>query len=339
MGIKEAIAKGVAGVMGATPPPDAPKETTQPLQPDAGGIVVYDPVTQQPTGEVVTPAQRAAANEKPLAPFNPKRSTLTPEQINAQLKAMGLPPVQPATTLPVPPVATPAPPAEGSTEALISDVFGEDLPPDMQAPPVDPVAAILEPPPPLSEEDRARMPAASDTDTPSKGLLPTLTPPTGDKFEGIARGGFSSLDDGQYFPITGDELKTLVGQMLTALKDQIQNDLRFSMALTYPRLRATLELRVEGHVEDADSGFTINKVRGPKHTTPLEVARKRSKAVVFVLDEVRQEFTPAGEVDTPPDAMRADLGLVIPHKQLLQGERGEQSFVDLIPGDTAALTR
>lgn len=311
----------ITGAVGAVPPADAPIEHAQPIRPET----------------IQFQQDRARSNEKELPPFNP-----------------------PGQRRPV--VAPPVVSKPDATAALIADVFGSDagevrpvadrptvvvagqgtIVPviDPQQEIVDQLEDIL---PALTAEDRLRMPAASSTDTPAKGLLPDLTPPKGDKFEGVQRGGFSDLADAQYFPLQGDELKELVLALFDDLAARIANDLRFSMALVYPRVRAIVEIRVEGHAEDNNSGFEIRKILAPKDGekggTPEEIARQRADQIVFVIQALRQEFTPEGDSDQPPDALRDALHLPKPRKQIIETTTG-QAFVDIVPGsDMAALTR
>ena len=326
MGNKSEITGG-----GAVPPPDAPIESAQPIQPDALDAMLAN----------------AAVNEKVLPPFNPK--------------PMGRP---------IQALSNTVSRVKDATADLIADVFGTDPPkvvsavggPRVQEIPkdrsvvagqglpipqndpmfseVDQLEDVL---PELTAEDLTRMPAASNTDTPSKGLLPNLTPPKGDKFDGIARGGFGNLDEAQYFPLSGDEAGQLALALMDTLAAQIPNDLRFSMALTYPRIRMTLQLIVEGQAEDNNAGFEILKIKAPKEGekggTPLEIAQARADQVCFVISARRQEFTPEGESDQPPDAIRDELGLHKPRKQIIE-TNGRQAFVDVVPGsDLAALRR
>lgn len=323
MGKKSEITGG-----GAVPPADAPVETAQPIQADA----------------LAHMQERARQNEKTLPPFNPK--------------PMGGQGGAPSASHAAAAAASPSASSTGSDPALIADFFGSDAPvAAVEAPRVQPTAAI--PPmnladqalvdqvedmlPPLTDEDRQRMPAASNTDSPTRGRLPDLTPPTGDKYEGISRGGFSDLADAQYFPLDGSELKELVRALMDDLNARIENDLRFSLALWYPRVRAVVEIRIEGHADDADMGFTIPKIKAPKDGekggTPMEIARLKADEVCFVVQSFRQEFTPDGESDRPPDAIRDELRLPKPRKQILD-TNGQQVFVDVAMGsDVGALTR
>lgn len=327
------------GRIGVAAPADAPVETAQPLTPE----------------RVAAQLELARANEKTLPPFNPK--------------PMGAKPAIPALS------AYPAP-MVADTASVIADFFGTDTAPVSVAGPVpeqrpssgqalvdqlrEAAVAVVESEqayhpsqdpqlspevdsfddalPPVTAEDRARMPAASNSESPSRGILPTLVPPTGDKWEGISRGGFSDLGEAQYFPLAGNELIPLVGDLTKRLLDQIVNDLRFHISVVYPRLRMRLVLEIEGTEEDRDNAFTIEKVFVPKGgepgSTPLQIARRRADQIVFVVQEVRQEFSEDGQSETPPDQMRTDLGLQIPHKQQILDEFGRQVGVT----DVAALT-
>jgi hypothetical protein len=129
-------------------------------------------------------------------------------------------------------------------------------------------------------------------------------------------GGFGQAE-GEYFPLTGAELKTLVEQLLDEIYGQIQNDLRFHVSQTYPRVAATLTLRVTGEADD--QGLTIEKVRPPVERLPQEVAEAQCDSVVFVIRKQRREFDDAGAVETPPDAIRRALGLTVPAKHEASG--------------------
>jgi len=311
MSVADGRSKGVVGGAGVAPPPDAPQETAQPIQP----------------GTLSFQQAQAAANEKPLPPFNPQ----------------GRRPIPAVSAVPV---------KAPSTASLIADVFGSEAP--QPAAPRQPLESVLDPDqglidqledilPELTPEDRARMPAASNSDSPSRGILASLKPPMGDKFEGISRGGFSDGGEAQYFPLDGTELRALVLTMLHEVALRIENDLRFSIAVTYPRVRATISIEIEGHAEDNNAGFMIEKVVAPKDgakgSTPLEMAKRFGDEVCFVVSATKQEFTPEGEIDSPPDAMRDHVGLSKPRKQMIETSTGPV-FVDVAPGtDARALTR
>jgi hypothetical protein len=306
MGRKDEITGG-----GAVPPPDAPIEKSEPIRPDAQAEFL----------------NRARQNEQTLKPFNPQRRSP--------------PPLAPVAAVPSPtagPALAPAP----DLAARIADVFDE--PPIAAAPP--PTADELQVDqyedsiPALTDEDRKRMPAASNSESPSRGILPNLIPPTGDKFDGIPRGGFGDAAFAEYTPLNGYELLQLVKAEAKALLARCENDLRFSMAITYPRVRLRVSVEVEGAAEDKDNDFRIDRVRIPKGgeagSTPLDVARALgAEDMVFVLSRIRQEFDEEGRSDEPPDALRDAVGLDKPRKTMLV-VGGRHMFVDILPGSTGA---
>ncbi len=312
----------ITASVGAIPPPDAPVETAMPLTAEA--LAVH--------------RAAAAANERPLKPFAPSPRPVGPPPAALSPKMV--------TPTAVPPVATQNP----ELATLIEDVFGA-VPDPAPAPPelvaneqadVDQLVDVfpgVDELPPLTDEDRARMPAASNSDGPARGILLNLTPPP----EKEITGGFGDLGDAQYFPMTGSEILELSKALIDDLVARIENDLRFSMALTYPRVRVTASLLIEGHAEDGDAGFEVTKIHQPKSgeagSTPVEVARQHGDEIVFMVTSKRQEFTPNGDQELPPDAIRAELGLPRPHKRMIENPSGAPSWVDVIPGqDVMALT-
>lgn len=339
MAVKVNIPAG--GSIGAVPPPDAPIETAQPLQQET----------------IEFQRSQARANERELKPFNP------PGVVRRLASMVGLTtggaPVAPAPAVPVAP--------RTATEDLIADVFGSDTPVAVLAPrehedvtvvgqgtpiPVfDPMISgdvdqLQDYLPELTEDEKARMPAASTSESPSRGILPDLTTKmAGDKWDGISKGGFSDVGDAQYFPLTGEELRELVVELCNQIVNQIRNDLRFSMALVYPRIRAIVEVRIEGAAEDKDGEFAIQKIKSPKAGekggTAWDIARMHADRVCFVMQALKQEFSEDGESEAPPDQIRSELGLSIPRKQVFQQPGGRQIFVDITsPGsDVSALTR
>ena len=314
------------GAIGSVPPPDAPIESAAPLRPET----------------IAHLQARASENEVELKPFAPPQRVMTRPQMVALIGEEAVKAAElrgdllasnPAPVAPKPPV--PPPPAP-STASLIADVFGDpqaDLSAEADHGGYGSVPA-------LTPEDRQRMPAASEGDTPSKGLLPTLVPPKGDK---EISGGFMETGDAQYFPMSGDELRELVIALCDNILKQVDNDLRFSLALTYPRVRARVVVEIEGAADDNNAGFVIERIHVPKlgdpGSTPGDIARQRADTVVFVVKAERQEVTDAGESDTPPDQFRAELGLPIPRKAIVTSG-GRESFVDTLVGaDVAAVTR
>lgn len=176
------------------------------------------------------------------------------------------------------------------------------------------------PRPPVTEQPSRYQPAASDTDTPSRGI-PT---PIEDEGKRIT-GGFGDIAEAQYIPLNGSELAEVVKGLLSEIDARLDDDLRFSMAVTYPRVRAKVIVEIQAH---AQPGFDITKL-GPPHTkTPLEIARARADEIVFVVIAQREEMTDAGESVMPPNALRRELELPIPGKRYVETPGGRQ-LVDL----------
>lgn len=338
MAVKVNIPAG--GAIGAVPPPDAPIETAQPLQQET----------------IEFQRSQARANERELKRFNP------PGVVRRLANMVGL------TASPVPPTPTVSEPVVARTaDDLIAALFGDDRPvaapvhrehedvtvvgQGTPIPVFDPMISgevdqLQDYLPELTEDEKARMPAASTSESPSRGILPDLTPKmAGDKWDGISKGGFSDVGDAQYFPLTGEELRELVVELCNQIVNQIRNDLRFSMALVYPRVRAIVEVRIEGAAEDKDGEFAIQKIKSPKAGekggTAWDIARMHADRVCFVMQALKQEFSDDGESEAPPDQIRSELGLSIPRKQRHQQPGGREIFVDITsPGsDVSALTR
>lgn len=151
-------------------------------------------------------------------------------------------------------------------------------------------------------------PAASDSDSPSRGVPRPLP-----KDKQIT-GGFTNLASQEYYPINGFEMQKIVEGMVRRLMERIPDDLRFQMVLAYPRAEMNLTLTVKCFVEAMNFGITYV---ASHEKTPLEVAQERAEEVVFVVKEVRHEFDETGESAHPADWMREEAGLPIPAKQLV----------------------
>ena len=186
----------------------------------------------------------------------------------------------------------------------------------------------VSPPPPTKDdrvvEARSHQPAASNSDSPSRGVpRPILDP--GKRITG----GFGLNADQQYFPLDGSELRELVRGLLDQVNDRIANDLRFHLAITYPRVRARVVVEIEAYAKDQD--FTIERI-GVHDKTPLEVARQHGDQIVFAVIAGRQEFTEEGAAQDPPNRIREELGLPIPRKQQVETPGGKM-FVDRTADD------
>jgi hypothetical protein len=234
---------------------------------------------------------KAQANERTLAPFAPT----PPAASNTAVTAGGAEPSQ-AGLPPVAPPALPSPPAPPTDNGGVQP---------------DPLLAV------------GKRPAESDTDSPSRGMPRPIADP-GKQITG----GFGNFGELQYFPMDGSELRELVLMLLDKAAEQIRTDLRFSIAMTYPRVTARVRIEVEGYATDAN--FAIEKVRADERV-PIDVAREYADEVVFILVQERREFDEAGEPENPPDRLRDELGLVKPRKQMVQA--GASRIIVDVPSD------
>jgi len=159
------------------------------------------------------------------------------------------------------------------------------------------------------ERPAGYQPAASATDSPSRGVPQPIDDPNK-----TITGGFGDIGEAEYFPLSGNEIRDLILLKMDEIVKQMENDLRLSMAVTYPRAKVTVEVIVEAF-EDDNQTVTIRKVATPAGNLPLEVARSLAKECVFVLSAEHIEMTPEGESVTPPNAVRQAIGAVAPRKQ------------------------
>lgn len=154
-----------------------------------------------------------------------------------------------------------------------------------------------------------RMPAASESDTPSRGLL--ADPGLPQTRSGLPiQGGFGDAGD-QYFACTGAELRTVVESLTAALNARLKDDLRFTIANVFPNVRVRLDLTVEGYLVP-NVEVAVPWVQAAQ--TPVDVARARAAEVVFVTTETVSE----AEGETP-NGLRQALGLPVPRKQRVNG--------------------
>lgn len=251
------MADKITGGAGVPPPPGAPRQVSQPL----------DPNEQQRQIDL------ARKNERELAPLNFEQ--------------------QPKVT-PIPIVKAP----RGEQAQTLVGSAPPSTDPDF-----------------FDQPERSYQPAASASESPSRGMPREVADP-GKQITG----GFGDVGELQYFPLDGTELAALIANLMAEAAEQIRDDLRFSMAITYPRVTATVEIKVQGYAED--QGFSIRKVMVPHERTPLEVAQRLSDEVVFVVSAQRREMTAEGESVTPPNKMRQELGLAIPRKQSVETPSG-----------------
>lgn len=322
--------------IGTPPPAHAPKESTRDERP-------------MTTAEIEAQMRAARANEKPLPTFAPvaeKQVRLPPgikpsdpdavAQFQAWTKA-GSPANWDAEAFraaavavaAVVPRGTGADASSGANLAEKSRNFAENRPDpavdlvelygDSASRAVteafaDVVAAKLPPPEPA----RPLPPAASDSESPSRGVPKGNLPPDKQITGGFGvSAGAASLE---YVPLDGSEVCKLLQGLLLLTAEQIQNDLRLSLAVTYPRVRARVELIVESYTGDAD--FKIVRHLPEQNRAPVDVARQHADEVCFVIVAQRQEFGADGKPESPANALRAEMGLEIPHKQLIDTPTG-----------------
>lgn len=173
-----------------------------------------------------------------------------------------------------------------------------------------------------SQAQRSTHPAASNTDGPSRGIPRPIADPNKQ-----ITGGFGDAADAQYYPLDGAELLQVVWGLMDDLAKRLVNDIRFSVAATYPRVAVRAQVVVEGYTVDVP--IVVEKVAVPWEKTPVALAEKLGDEVVFVVRERRREFASDGAVETPPNAMRAEAGLEIPRKQFV-GTGNNRSVVDRV---------
>lgn len=169
--------------------------------------------------------------------------------------------------------------------------------------------------------DRSHQPAASQTDSPSRGIPQPIADPGK-----VITGGFGDAGEAQYYPLDGSELKELVRHLMDELNSRIEDDLRFHIAITYPRIRARVIIEVEGYAQE--HGFQIQREIA-REKTPVEIARLHGDQVVFALVALRQEFDQEGTAENPPDRMRDELQIPKPRKQYV-GTGMARSLVDTV---------
>jgi hypothetical protein len=334
------------GTFGA-PPAHAPHEVSQAEDPVALALraaaaranerslkpLVFETQTQKPP--VGQPP--IAVTPKPIAPSQSRLRTpgQTKPPITTPAESVAAPVIvltdAPSSPLPAPaPAPTPVPAVAYSHETETSSPL-----PHIERPAVD-AATAAHLASPLAEAARklaaqravTHQPAASDSDSPARGV-PT---PSADPGKQIT-GGFGDAGDAQYFPLDGSELRELVRGLMSVIDAQIENDLRFSMAITYPRVSARVVVEISAYAAGGDGGqydpsFTIAKVMPEHDKTPIEIARQRADQVVFVVVADRVEMSAHGESLSPPNQIREELGLIVPRKQAISTPQG-RLIVDL----------
>ena len=307
----------ITGGIGHVPPAHAPKETSQPLT----------------TEEVERQMALARAHEKPQVTFSPpadQQIRLPPGVSSGDPDAVAQ--FQAWTRANAPADWDAASfRAGGSGVAVKIEGSGAKTPKSADLRPDPAAIAVLDGAfraldgeravaAPVADAPKSHQPAASDSESPSRGVPKGTTDPgkaiTGGF--GVSTAGISR----EYIPMDGSEVCLLAQALLVDLAEQIARDLRFSLAVTYPRVRVRAELIVESYVADADFRVTRVAADPEGRLTPEEIARLHADEVVFVVVNQRQEVAADGRADSPANALRGELGLEIPHKQLVETPTG-----------------
>ena len=290
----------VEGSAGAVPPPHAPRETTQPLQP----------------GAVKDMLAKAIANEKELKPLH-----FGPGPTPAQIPTKPSPVIQPR---PVDPTAPPRPASLKPSDAVPGDPVPVDAGPadrvDSTASAADPAGPDTRVPTPtdtpdtpeaLSAEFLKEHPAASNTDTPARGI-PKVQPP--DK---AITGGFGH-EPSQYFALDGTEVRAVAEKLLDSIRDQMAHDLRFGIACCYPQVLITATITITGSGHEAPTNDVDHTVTAENTVALRPTTETLLTLTAFAVDDDQ----------TPADALRDKAGLKKPRKQLVTTSMGK-TFADV----------
>jgi hypothetical protein len=303
----------IEGRVGIAPPPGAPMEPSQPLRADAGTIIDIDGVAHRPI-------DKARAHERELAPLTYKDSIATAA---AELAGTAVPGVVQAPSAVVAAVA-----------------------------PVK--AAVVQPS--VSRAPDPTQPAASNTDSPARGRPGTAHSPHRERAPLTVEGGFG-VGTGEYFAIDGVEMKACLNQLLEDVLGQAENDHRVAgmagLTTAEVSLRAVLLADTEDQTVTMDRGGVNSNTQGdlvalitavcdalhtdlqsdmriqmswayPSYGAILTLTVKAHAADPgFTIVKHRREFNEAGDLETPPDALREELALPIPGRQIVvQGALG-----------------
>ncbi len=175
------------------------------------------------------------------------------------------------------------------------------------------------------ELSTSHQPAASNTDSPSRGVPQQITDPGK-----IITGGWGPAAEAQYFPLDGSEVRELARLLMDKLNERLENDMRFMVATTYPRVTVTLTLAVQGYATASEADFEIVS-RKEQVKTPEAVAKQFGEPIDFTVAEQRREVAPDGTAENPPDRLRDELELPKPHKHMIEGPGGRKAWVDVEP--------
>src|SRR6266705_2048961 len=246
------------------PPAHAPHETAKPLSPE----LLAQQLAKATEHEVLLPLPSPPGVKPKQLPFPspiPEGVSLKPA-LAAAVKDAEQGPAQGAASPPVaPPSAEQGPGGEVQVPSLGPGGGIEPSVPDI-------ALALPVPAPPLPHQK-----AASDTDTPSAGQPHPIADPGK-----VITGGWETPTGSQYFALNGDELRILVTDLMARLVEAMGGDLRFSVALTYPQVRATVTLQIDGVSPDAgvnDVAFTLQATAADTEETPADYHRDQTGQV------------------------------------------------------------
>lgn len=288
-------AKLPAGGSFEPPPPNAPHETSQPLTPEA----------------LAAMAAKAAQNEQDLTPLEVMLKKAAASVAGAQS-------VNPHGVVTAPPHAAPGAPSGSASLAPTpgSAPGGAPGPADQAAPPDSGASLDKAGEPGSGAISPHALPALPPDATPEEIADPVVNArpargqpkPIGDPGKVITGGWGPDLGASapQYYALDGSEIKALAISLMEDLKKEMDRDLRFHLAMTYPQAFVRVSVEVAGATE----GAAINDV-----------------AFTVQSRIVRLAVSAADTNETPADLLRDQTGLPKPFKHQVQTTTGPQ-FVD-----------
>ncbi len=146
------------------------------------------------------------------------------------------------------------------------------------------------------------------TSGPTRGI-PTPQPVGKEITGGFGVGG--GMGAGQYFALNGLEVQEAIAALQGHLAKQVREDLRFSIALTYPRV--SLKLKLEVVTYPVDHSFDL------EHKHEFEGATEEEAASMAEREAFTIEASVSDSEDSPPNLIREELDLEIPQRQLVPG--------------------
>ena len=165
----------------------------------------------------------------------------------------------------------------------------------------------------LTEAFKATHPAASRTDSPSRGI-PT---PSADPGKQVTGGWGPTGSGSEYFALNGDELKQIAIALAGRLTQALEGDLRFGLSVVYPQVRISLHLTVDGRTPE---GRDLDLRDRDNTRTELDFSRILDLAA----DVEDSEETPAGKI-------RDDFQIRGPRKQVIRA--GAARLLVDVPND------